>query len=49
MLPLDEQDNLVWTRIDEGEQVTFSKEPDTSWWTRFSVKLLSFIVPEKQL
>ncbi|MEM1112917.1 MAG: phospholipase D family protein [Pseudomonadota bacterium] len=46
---LDERGDLRWTTMDNGEEVTFDKEPDTSWWMRTNVKLFSWFVPEKQL
>ncbi len=50
VLSLDEQDNLVWTsRNADGNPLQTQTEPDTSWWQRFSARVMSWIVPERQL
>jgi cardiolipin synthase C len=48
-LQLDEDGDLQWVGYRGDEQVTFFKEPDTTWWKRFSTGFLSIIVPESQL
>ena len=48
-LKLDEDGDLQWVGYRDDEQVTFFKEPDTTWWKRFSTGFLSIIVPESQL
>ena len=41
---------LVWQETEPtGNQKTFHREPDTTWWTRFKVKLMSFLPVESQL
>jgi cardiolipin synthase C len=46
---LDEGGDLAWTTLSDGAELTLTKEPDTTWWKRFSTGFLSFIVPESQL
>lgn len=46
---LDEGGDLTWTSLKDGEEFTLLKEPDTTWWKRFSTGFLSIIVPESQL
>ena len=49
-LSLDEDGELIWITLDEnGEEVTVDQEPDTSFWQRFNTRILSPLVPEKQL
>lgn len=43
------QGNLQWQGIDNDKEVTFSKEPNTSWWTRFKIGALRIIPAESQL
>jgi putative cardiolipin synthase len=46
---LDEKDNLVWTAEDDGNPVTWTKEPETSAWQRFKSRFLRWIPMEKEL
>jgi putative cardiolipin synthase len=46
---LDEDNDLLWTTREAGKSITLDKEPDTSWWQRFSTGFLRYLVPEKQL
>jgi putative cardiolipin synthase len=46
---LDEKGDLQWVTLHEGEELRLDKEPDTTWWKRFSTGVLSPIVPESQL
>lgn len=48
-LSLDEEGDIHWTTLDDGLEVSVDHEPDTSGWTRFKTRVLSWIVPEKQL
>ncbi|MEP4149181.1 MAG: phospholipase D family protein [Halioglobus sp.] len=48
-LTLDEDGDIQWTTERDGKEVVFFKEPDTTWWKRFSTGFLSIIVPESQL
>ncbi|MEH6587465.1 MAG: phospholipase D family protein [Halioglobus sp.] len=48
-LSLDEDGDLQWLTRKDGEEIVFFKEPDTTWWKRFSTGFLSIIVPESQL
>ncbi|UZE96359.1 phospholipase D family protein [Alkalimarinus alittae] len=41
--------DLVWETLKNEEIIRFDKEPDTSWWKRFSTRMMSFIVPESML
>lgn len=40
---------LRWTTVQDGKTLHFDKEPDTSWWKRFSTGFLSLVVPESML
>ena len=42
-------DDLVWVTQENGEELRFENEPNTSWWTRFSTGFLSIFVIESQL
>ncbi|WP_455207194.1 phospholipase D family protein [Kaarinaea lacus] len=44
-----EQDELFWVTIENGKEVRYNTDPDTSWWQRFSVGFLSIFVPESML
>lgn len=46
---LNDKDKLEWVTIRDGEEIRLDKEPDTTWWKRFSTGFLRFIVPESQL
>ena len=47
---LSEDGDLQWvTQQDDGTELRFDKEPDTTWWKRFSTGFLRYIVPESQL
>jgi putative cardiolipin synthase len=46
---LNEEGNLEWVTLKDGQEIRLDKEPDTTAWKRFSTKVLSVIVPESQL
>jgi putative cardiolipin synthase len=46
---LTEDGELEWITLQDGRQVRFDVEPETSFWTRFSTDFLSIFVPESQL
>ena len=46
---LDEDGYLEWVTFEDGIEVRFDKEPETSFWKRFSTGFLSIFVPESQL
>jgi len=47
---LDDKGDLEWvTSTPDGEEQRVDKEPDTTFWQRFSTRILSPIVPESQL
>jgi putative cardiolipin synthase len=47
---LDDRDRLRWKTLDaQGNEVIYSKEPETSWWTRFKVSLMSLLPLDNQL
>jgi putative cardiolipin synthase len=46
---VDEKGNLVWTAENDGEAVTWDKEPETSAWQRFKSRFLRWIPMEKEL
>jgi putative cardiolipin synthase len=49
-LDLDEDGELTWVALDEnGAEVIVDHEPDTTFWKRFNTRILSPLVPEKQL
>lgn len=49
-LDLDDEGELIWFTLDEnGTEIKVEQEPDTSFWQRFNTRILSPIVPEKQL
>ncbi len=46
---LDARGDLEWETLDQGQLRIEHHEPDTTWWKRFSTRVLSWIVPESQL
>ena len=47
---LNEDGKLEWVTLNEdGEELHVDKEPDTTFWKRFSVRFMSTFVPESQL
>ena len=48
-LQLGKKGHIEWITIDDGEKITFYKEPKTTFLQRFTTKLLSIVVPESQL
>lgn len=40
---------LAWVTLEDGKEVSFDVEPETSWWTRFTTGFLSIFVIESQL
>jgi putative cardiolipin synthase len=46
---LDDKGNLVWTAEDDGDVVTWDKEPETTAWQRFKSRFLRWIPMEKEL
>lgn len=42
-------DALEWVTLENGNEVRFDVEPETSFWTRFSTDFLSIFVIESQL
>lgn len=44
-----EQSGLEWRTIEDGEPVVYTTEPDTGWWQRMAVKILSLFVIESYL
>lgn len=46
---LNEDKRLRWITNEDGEEKMFSKEPNTSWWQRFSVGAMRIIPAESQL
>ena len=47
-LELDPSGILLWHGLDQGEVVGYTRDPQASWWRRFSVNFLK-ILPEGQL
>lgn len=49
-LQLDEKENIQWASTDDGlEQTYYTKEPNTSWWTRFKTGFMRILPVESQL
>ena len=46
---LTDENELEWLTLEDGKEVRFDHEPETSWWKRFSTDFLSIFVPEGQL
>jgi putative cardiolipin synthase len=46
---LDEKGKTVWTGAVDGQEVVHHKEPNTSWWDRFTVGVLKLLPIEGQL
>ena len=47
-LSLDDSNNIVWTTIENGQEVSIGKEPQTGAWKRFSAWFLR-IAPRSQM
>ena len=47
-LSLDDSNNIVWTTIDNGQEVSIGKEPQTGAWKRFTAWFLR-IAPRSQM
>jgi putative cardiolipin synthase len=45
---LDESNNLLWTTVEDGQEITVSKEPQTGAWKRFTAWFLR-IAPRSQM
>ncbi|WP_193755606.1 phospholipase D family protein [Psychromonas sp. psych-6C06] len=41
--------NIIWSKIESGETITYDKEPYSSWWERFKVGFISYLPGESQL
>ena len=46
---LNDDGDMEWLTQRDAEQVRLDKEPDTTFWQRFSTGFLSIVVPESQL
>ncbi|MGI9203729.1 MAG: phospholipase D family protein [Woeseiaceae bacterium] len=46
---LNENGRLRWKGVENGQQVILSKEPQTSWWHRFTASFLSILPIKSQL
>jgi len=46
---LTDKDLLQWHTLEDGKEVQFNSEPETSIFQRIKINLLSLIVPESQL
>ncbi|WP_455221589.1 phospholipase D family protein [Kaarinaea lacus] len=44
-----EQDEIIWVTIENGKEVRYSTEPNTTWWQRFTAGFLSIFVIESFL
>jgi putative cardiolipin synthase len=45
----DEKGKIRWRGYDDGEEVIFTKEPNTTWWDRFMVGLAGLFPIKSQL
>lgn len=48
-LSLNENKDLHWETLDQGQQVEYTTEPDTSFWKRFKAGFMSIFVPTGEL
>ena len=46
---INEDGKLEWVTLTDDGELRLDKEPDTTWWKRFSTGTLRYIVPESQL
>ncbi len=46
---LNGKGNLEWVYFEHGKEVIYTKEPKTSWWTRFKIGLVKLLPIENQL
>lgn len=46
---LTDNDSIQWQTLEDGKEVQFDSEPETSVFQRIKINLLSLIVPESQL
>jgi len=46
---LDEKGRVFWRLPCEGCQQVWTKEPDSTWWKRFTSRFLSILPIEKEL
>ena len=46
---LTENGRLRWRGYEDGEEVVLTKEPDTTWWDRFSVNMMRILPLRGQL
>ncbi len=48
-LELNDDGDLRWIGTENGERVVYKKEPQTSWWRRFQVKMIGILPIDGQL
>jgi putative cardiolipin synthase len=46
---LNDDDDLRWRTMSGGEDLVYSKEPESSWWDRFRVGLVAILPIRRQL
>jgi putative cardiolipin synthase len=46
---LNDKGNVRWKGMQDGQEIILSKEPQTSWWQRFSAGFLSVLPIKSQL
>ena len=46
---LDSNERVRWRGWEEGQEVVYKKEPETSWWTRFKVGFVGLFPIKSQL
>lgn len=44
-----DEGDLQWVTLENGKEVTFDVEPETSFWKRWNTHFLSLFVPESEL
>ncbi|QDK38654.1 phospholipase D family protein [Bdellovibrio sp. NC01] len=48
-LSLNEAGDIRWTDSEDGRNIIYDNEPETSWWKRFKAGFLSIFVPTSEL
>lgn len=48
-LELDGNERIIWHGMEDGKQITYTKDPYTGFWTRFMIRFLSLLPIESQL
>jgi len=46
---LDDKERVRWRGMEEGQEIVYSKEPQTTWWQRFKVSIVRLLPIRGQL